>query len=177
MEKVMVRIEGVSPLLQHRFSGDGDLPPEAKLVAGKQDYKNEWEAALYQLDDGTIYQPAEHLENSMIKAAANFQIPGKGKKTYKDLVKSAIFIDPVCIPHKLQDFAVDMRAVRVNRGRVIRQRPRFDKWALEFSITCTEPQLPLKVIRQIIDYAGQYVGIGDYRPKFGRFVVTKWEEV
>jgi hypothetical protein len=32
-------------------------------------------------------------------------------------------------------------------------------------------------VKEILDYAGRFVGIGDYRPKYGRFQVTQWNKV
>src|SRR4030042_169122 len=171
METFQVTIEGLAPLLQHRFTGGGELPPDAKQKSGAQDYSGDAEKALYRMEDGTIYQPAEHIERAMPKAASNFQITGKGKKTYKDLVNSAILIDPVFIPHQISKYEIDIRAVRVQRARVVRQRPIFPKRKLCFQVIITESQLPGKVAKEILDYAGRYVGIGDYRPKFGRFQV------
>jgi len=144
-------------------------------VVGSRSYENEWEAALYRMEDGTIYQPADHIEQALVKASGNFQITGKGKKTYKDLVKSAVMIDPVFIPHEIQKFEIDIRAVRVQKARIVRQRPILHNWRLSFNITITEPQLPDNVLKDIMDFAGKYVGIGDYRPKFGRFHVVRWE--
>ena len=108
---------------------------------------------------------------------ANFQITGKSKKTYKDLVKASIIIDPIYIPHENPKFTVDIRAVRVQKARIVRQRPMFSRWALSFTLTITEPQLPGNVVKEIMDYAGRFVGIGDYRPKFGRFQITLWEKI
>jgi len=36
-------------------------------------------------------------------------------------------------------------------------------------------ELEPDVVRQSLDNAGLLVGIGDYRPKFGRFTVTAFE--
>jgi len=177
MEKFEVTIEGLVPLLQHRFSGGGELPPEAKHISGNIDYSSEAENALYRMEDGTIYQPADHIENCLVKAAGNFQISGKGKKTYKDLVKAAVLLSPVYIPHEIQDYQIDLRPVRVQKARIIRQRPIFSRWRLNFLLEITEPQLPGKVVKEILDYGGRYVGIGDFRPKFGRFHVTHWQAV
>jgi hypothetical protein len=177
VESYRVKIEGIAPLLQHRFAGGDELPPESIMVAGSRDFKEEWESSLYRMEDGTIYQPSDHLENSLVKAAGNFQITGKGKKTYKDLIKSAIVIDPLYIPHLIPKYEIDKRAVRIKTSRVVRQRPIFHKWALEFTLTIIEPQLPSNVVKEIMDYAGRFVGIGDYRPKFGRFHVVLWEKI
>jgi hypothetical protein len=44
-----------------------------------------------------------------------------------------------------------------------------------------DDQLPIEVIKQALDYAGTFVGIGDYRPgkggKFGKFIVTEFNEI
>jgi len=58
----------------------------------------------------------------------------------------------------------------------MRARPRFNKWALDFSIIVTHDALPKAVLKELLDHAGRYMGIGDYRPKFGTFIVTKFEE-
>ena len=52
-------------------------------------------------------------------------IGARGKKTYKDLFKSAIIVQTEAIPHNLQKWEVDKRAVLVQKCRVMRHRPRF----------------------------------------------------
>lgn len=173
--KINVTIRGITPLLQNRFPESEQVEDKTRKRAGTID--EDVEKKLYRLPDGTIYQPAEHILAAMVKASTNFLIVGKKKKSYKDLVKSAIIIEPECIPHKIQKWVIDKRSVvnPATRGRQIRSRPRFDEWELDFKIITYEKQLPFEVIKQILDYAGMYVGIGDFRPRFGRFVVTKFE--
>lgn len=141
--------------------------------------KDDPKTKLYTLPDGRIYQPAEHILRSMVKAAVNFKIGGRGRKTYKDIVLSSVFITPDAIPHKHQEWVEDKRSVviRATRGRIMRCRPKFNKWGLEFDLTTTEEQIDKQTLNQILSYAGQYVGIGDYRPRFGGFIVTRFEEV
>lgn len=170
-----VGVKGVAPLLQHRYA-DEKQDDSPKQVAGKRDYSKEAELALYKSPEGEIYQPSSHIEGAMLKAAANFQIGGRGKKTYKDLFKSAVIVAPFAIPHKNPKWEVDRRPVIVNRGRIMRERPMFTEWELEFDVQVMDEQIPNSVVNAILTFAGQYVGIGDYRPKFGRFIVTKFEE-
>jgi hypothetical protein len=70
---------------------------------------------------------------------------------------------------------IDRRAVVVQRARIMRERPRFDNWGLSFVIETLDEQLPVSAIKEILDYAGK-VGLGDYRPRFGRFIVTEFKE-
>jgi len=78
-------------------------------------------------------------------------------------------------------YEVDARPVVIQKARIVRYRPRFDKWELDFTLRLHDDQLPTEVIKEILDYAGLYVGIGDFRPgkggKFGKFMVTRFEEL
>lgn len=174
MYEVQVKIESVSPLLMNRFAEE-TAEEVIKRVTGKPVIP-EIAVSLYVLPDGTIYQPATHIEGAFIKAAANFKITGKGKKTYKDLAKSSIFVEPDAIVHEIQEYAIDKRPVvnPTTRGRVIRARPILNQWALKFRIKVLDDQFPREVVKSVLDYAGSSVGIGDYRPRFGRFMVTEF---
>lgn len=173
-----VKVEGIAPILQHRRPlPEEEGEPDATERSGRPDWAAEAETAFYKLEDGTICQPSDHVHAALLKAAVNFQIPGKGKKTYKDLVNSALVVEPDQLAHIHQDYTIDRRWVTVSRSKVLRHRPRLEKWALKFRLIVTDDQFPVKVVRQILDYAGRYVGIGDYRPKFGRFMVTEWREL
>lgn len=174
--QVSVKIEGVSPLLQHRFAQE-KAKKKSKRKSGNVDYSEEAEKAIYRDENGQVYQPASHIEGAMTKAAVNFQIEGKGKKTYKDLTKAAVIVEPAAIPHLQQKYEIDSRPVVIQRARIIRCRPRFDKWSLDFSLIVADDQMPLEVIQEILEYAGRYVGIGDFRPKFGRFRIVEFKKV
>lgn len=182
MRLIEVEIKGIAPLLHHKYTLKGEV--DAPKRSGKPDYSQEWLEALYWSDEIGVYQPASHIEGAMIKAAVNFQIPGRGKKTYKDIVKSAVFTRPDYIPfgmtgnpEKLQQegkFDLDCRAVIVNRGRVERIRPIFRDWGLKFQLEICDDQISDAALKDILDHAGKYCGIGDYRPRFGRFMTVEF---
>jgi hypothetical protein len=185
MEKISVKIQGISPLLQHRYRFADEIEESAKKRSGKKDYSLEWKSALYWDDLKGIVQPATHLEGAMIKAATSFIIPGRGKKTYKDLFRSAVFVSPDFIPHGLKGtpeklveqgkIVIDRRLVRVNNSGVERLRPMLKDWTLEFTIEIQDDQIAKDVVKQILEHAGRYIGIGDFRPKYGRFTITRFE--
>jgi len=172
---IAVTIEGISPLLQNRYYSADSPEVKSKRRTGVKDWKAEGELAAYRDKDGKLVQPAEHIESAMVKAATSFKIPGRGKKTYKELFKAAVFVRPFLIVHEIQEYEMDARRVVVQRNAVMRYRPRLDKWRLTFEIECLDEQLDHQVIRDVLDQAGKFVGIGDYRPKFGRFIVVHWE--
>lgn len=187
MYHIDVTIEGVPPgLLMHRFPEvtQAGLVNPVKLSGKKKETpEDEAEYAAYRLESndgeiGGLCQPAEHIYAGLVKASSDFQIQGKGKKTYRDIIKGLILIDPELIPHNQTEYRIDARPARIQRARIIRHRPHLPEWALSFRMTCLESDLlPVEVLNAILVKVGQAVGIGDYRPRFGRFVVTKFEPI
>jgi hypothetical protein len=181
VETYRVQIEGISPLLQHRYAAAEGPEPQSVMRRGKKDWRAEAEENLYRTPEGTVYQPAVHIESAIVKASVNYQIPGKRKKTYKDLCRTGLLIEPDAIPHVHQAWKIENnqlgRPVIVNRGRVMRYRPELMPWALDFTISIIDDELPPSVVLEILQDAGRRVGIGDYRPKFGRFQVVAWEKL
>lgn len=202
MYTIDVSVKGTAPLIQHRFPMP-DLETMSKggsKTSGAKDYTQEWIEYFYLDSKGQIYQPANHFEGAMVKAAVNFKITGKRGKTYKDLFKAAVYVQPDNIPHEGFFFEkngsgkngvytldnvstdaddplyLDMRPVVVQRARVVRIRPTFKPgWTLDFEIECLDEQLDSGLIQDVLTHAGKQVGIGDYRPRFGRFDVVKFE--
>ncbi|MFB3926404.1 MAG: hypothetical protein ACE14T_10160 [Syntrophales bacterium] len=160
-------------------------PTKTQKKTGAKDYSEEWKSALYWDDNLGIYEPASHIEGALIKAAVNFQITGKGKKTYKDLFKSSVFVTPDYIPHGLNGspekllssgkLSVDKRLVRVANSGVERMRPMLKSWSLEFVVEVHDSQISREVVKEVLDLAGQQYGIGDFRPRYGRFMVARFE--
>ena len=190
MYTVSVSIQGVSVLLQHRYplpllDGVGNPGDQS---TGAKDYTQEWREYFYAESNGQIYQPAVHVENALVKAAANFKIAGKRGRTYKDLFKAAIFITPDRIPHDGcfvpetldadadKQIYIDIRPVVIQRARVVRLRPAFKEgWKLDFEIQSIDDEIQPNLLQDVLILAGKMVGIGDYRPRFGRFNVVHFE--
>lgn len=172
MDKIKVTIKGTAPLLQNRFPDEEH--PENELKKKKKVYRDVEEADTRLYKEGNkIVQPARHFEACMIKSAGAFKF--EGKKTYKDAFKGGIFVNPVNIPHKHQKYAIDRQPVVINRSRIMRARPRFDKWELSFEIDVIDDRISPEVVKEVLEYAGLYVGIGDLRPRYGRFEVINFK--
>lgn len=67
----------------------------------------------------------------------------------------------------------DYRGVSVNRAKVMRARPVFPGWSLTFSVQYDPDTIDGDAIETALEKAGQLLGMGDYRPRFGRFVVKE----
>lgn len=72
---------------------------------------------------------------------------------------------------------VDRRPVRVEKARVFRCRPRFNEWQIDFSLLVDDSLMNPENVKAALDWGGHRKGIGDFRPRFGRFEVEQWEEV
>jgi hypothetical protein len=177
MYKVEVKIKGVVPLLQHRFPTEKAEKKSVRSTGDRsEEYAKEAVNALYKDERGMIYQPADHILGALAKAAGDFKITGRGRKTYRDMFKSSVVVTPDAIPHEKPTWEVDRRPVVIKGSRILRERPKFMDWSLSFNIEVLEDQLPDEVLKDVLEQAGK-VGIGDYRPRFGRFMVTKFERV
>lgn len=179
MQDYSVKIEGLSPLMHNRYPIDLIGKPKTTIKGKVFNPEVEVQKCLYRNTKGEIYQPSDHIEGALISVGAT--INKVGKKTYKDDMKTNIQVLPQEIPFpKGKDFTVDIRlcVIAATRGRIPVARPRWDKWEFDFTIRVfDETMLSSEVLKTLLETAGKTKGIGTYRPKFGRFEVTKFETI
>jgi hypothetical protein len=131
----------------------------------------EWEAGLYLNKAGRVVWPGTNLERMILDAAKKIKMG--------TLVKSALMIpDDIVMdadyPKDLDKMFESCRIaskVKVGMASIIRTRPIFDNWSLTFKVLFNEELLNPRDLQQILDIAGAQIGLGDWRPRFGRFVV------
>ena len=179
MESYRVAIVGRRPLLLHQIPQSLGERGRGERVSPEEEAK----AALYRDSSGAIVIPALNIKASIRDAARQFRVPGRGKVSYKDLIKSGIEVEPLMIPLKVpgggdpeNSWKVDTRPVVVQRSRILRSRPRFDEWELEFVVNIVDPLVAAQQLKEIIESAGKYVGLGDFRPEFGLFTLASFEK-
>lgn len=178
------RLIGVAPLILHNGQTRDPLNHFAKAlkkVSAKRNKtdadheemaKIEWYASLY-LSDGRVCMPGENLERLVLDAAKKLKL---GKQ-----VQAGVFCPGVAIieyhgPETVDELWEDPRfrfttAVRVNQSAVMRTRARFDRWSFEMEIRYDPQMIDLAQLHQIMTIAGESIGCGEWRPKFGRFEV------
>lgn len=194
MYTINILIKGTSALLQHAFGQTqlNVLREAAKKQTGVFDYSMEWLNTMYVTKDGYLYQPATHVEGAIQRAASAFKVKGKGGKTWQDAFKAYVYIRPDEIIHLREGepvrapgeellrkpteyLSVSMMRVKVQRAAVVRSRLQIAPgWELKFSVRVHDEQVRPEVIKAVLDEAGHAVGIGDYRPRFGRFTVEEF---
>jgi len=180
MKKYKVEITGITPLLQNKPAEYGfDVQWIEKKASNE--YEKEALQKLYIDVDGVIYQPSTHIERALIEAGKKIKMKGSGKANYSKPFGSMVSIEEFEIPHIKTKHEVFKTLVVIpsTKGRIMRYRPMFKEWALEFHIDA-EDEIPADVIKEALEICGKYVGIGDWRPekkgKFGKFQVVKFKE-
>ena len=185
MKTFAVTIEGISPLLHARHP----TPDEAEKIQKRSSRggkkvktvtdEEQYEMHSYVNKKGEFIQPGEMIEAALVKAGTNWKMDGK--KTYKDAFKAGMFVSPVEIVHEIQKFHPDGRWGKnpSTGGAIWVVRPRIDiGWRLSFTIHVSlDEKIHDSTLKDALEYAGMYVGIGAWRPKFGRFEVKKFEEI
>lgn len=184
-QELKFRITGVSPFLMHNGQLADPLNPHSRSIAevtGKRkktdaDHvemgRREFFGSLY-LTGGEPCIPAEMLEAALIKGAMK-EKRGPQAKAGVLVEKNAVLeYDGPRDPKALWD---DARfrfrvAVKVAQAKVMRTRPRFDGWAAEVGIKFLPALLNERELRSFLVTSGEQIGIGDWRPRFGRFVVS-----
>lgn len=67
--------------------------------------------------------------------------------------------------------------VRVQANRVMRTRPMFSAWSATIELHYLPSLLNRREVIEIMRLAGEQIGLGGWRPRFGRFAVTVEEEL
>lgn len=180
------RIEGVTPLLVHRFSdAEAIAATEATRRSKVGDLgtpREQAEQGLYIGTNGKPIIPQPNLFACIVDAGRFFKMGTSKVTTQKSsIIPACLMIDQLEIPIQHREpWIVDTRPVVIpsTGGRILRHRPKFEDWALDFGMSLDTSIMSEKLLREVVDAAGRMIGLCDYRPArkgpFGRFVVTSW---
>lgn len=184
---IEAKIEGVSPLLLNRFTEADALAvssgTSSAIRGSKPPPREQAQAKLYIDSNGKPVLPSPNVLAALVEAG-KFIKAGKSKLSTNrsSLVPAGITIPQIELPIAPQKWECDSRAVVVpaTGGRIMAHRPRFDEWAVKFTLDVDDSMFSEGVVRELVDLAGKRVGIGDFRPSrrgpFGRFKVTAWKK-
>lgn len=195
------KIKGVVPTLFHSGRTANPLDPFAKEIKRftskrkktDEDHKIvadlEWLAAFYHTEPGEFdvskgkleftgfgrpVWPGENIERMLISAAK--------KNRLGETFKSAVMVDgdfpltfpgPKTIEGLFGDARFrDTRGCSVGTSTVMRTRPIFREWELEFTVSYLPELIDVHAVDDAVGIAGLQIGLSDYRPKYGRFMAV-----
>lgn len=183
--KVRITLRGTAPLLLHNIRLADPLNPYAramKQISSKRlktedDYLElghaEFVGGMYHDPELGPYLPGQNIERSI-------QDGGKITRS-KPKVQRGLFITDDIVP-LLYDGPREVEAlwkdenyrsvlsVKVAQARVMRTRPLFREWSLEAEAMLDPSLLDISELRTIANTAGSMTGLGDYRPRYGRYI-------
>lgn len=184
---IKLTIEGITPLIMHNAQLSDPLNKftiALKEVTSKriktvddlrEMQRREWAGGLYFDPKIGPYIPGQNIERSLLDAARMNKL---GKS-----IERGVFVttneNAIQYPgsRDIADMIDDenfrlVSSVKVGQQRVMRCRPFFKTWALTAEMYVDETQLDLPSLKGIVEKAGRFIGLGDWRPRYGRFIAS-----
>lgn len=175
---VSFELTGSSDLLFHRWNCES-VDAKAKAAKNSKAKKtDDVESYVWRNDAGDLCIPGEYIRQSILLAAKYRQDPRSPRKSAMDLFKAGIVsLTPLASLGKSDWDYLDTRRVTVQRAGINRTRPAMKAgWVSEFVIQVLTPEyISPDFLHDVLSMSGRLVGVGDFRPTFGRFMVTHYE--
>ena len=175
-----VEITGSADLLFHRWNNEAVAEKAAARKGSAAKKTDNVESYVYRDEAGQICLPGEYLRGSIVHAAKFRQDPRSPRKSAMDLFKAGVIsLTPLASLGVDEWDYEDKRRVVVQRSGVTRVRPAMRAgWKAEFLFMINLPEyIDEPFLREVLAMAGRLVGVGDFRPTYGRFDVTKFARV
>jgi hypothetical protein len=177
---IEARIEGTSAMLFHRWSVEA-VEEKANAAKGSKSKKTDnVESYIYRDAKGDVAIPSEYFRQAIIHAAKFKQDPRSPRKSAMDLYKAGIAtIGELCSLGVKEPDYMDRRRVVIQRNGITRTRPAMlAGWKCSVSLQVLLPEyINPAMMNETLQYSGRIVGVGDFRPSFGRFMVTAFDVI
>jgi hypothetical protein len=177
------RIEGVTPLIVHRFGEKAmrlvqrSQSGEARQKKEPRDPESDFQEALYKLPDGSYGFPSIGVKKAMVLAGQRFA-EERGTELYGAITIPGEFltIESPAPPRRRED-----RVVLQGKTLDIAYRPEFWPWAMVVPLVFYENMISPDRVINLLRVAGTCVGIGNWRMDrkgvFGSWDVGHVEQV
>lgn len=189
-----ISMTGTQPLLMHNAQLSDPLNRYAKALAEitskrkktdedhREMARREWAGGVYFEPVGYIHIPGANIERMLLDAA---RLSRDGKSVERGLFVTdqhcrVEFDGPQELTKLIDDENYRFRAsIKVGQQRVMRTRPMFRQWSLVAEGVFDEEQITPDRLPLFAERGGRLVGLGDWRPRYGRFTaeVEMWEQV
>lgn len=173
-----IEVVGAASFLFHAWNNEA-VEAKAKAAKGSKVKKeDDLESYVYRAADGTLAVPGRHFRMSIINAARFQQDPRSTRKSAMDLFKAGIAVlDEYCSLGTDKWDYVDRQRVMIQRSGVTRARPAMTTgWRCSASLQVLLPEyISPQLLNETVQAAGRLMGVGDFRPSYGRFNVVSFK--
>lgn len=175
---VRVALVGIADCLFHRWNVEA-VEAKGKASKGSKAKKtDDLESYVYRNDAGELCVPGEYVRQSIIHSAKFRQDPRSPRKSAMDLFKAGVIsLTPLAsFGVKAWDYEHRCR-VTVQRNGITRCRPALKSgWQIEVDLLVNLPEyIAPDALHETLTNAGRLIGIGDFRPTYGRFALQRFE--
>ena len=182
--QIVIKFTGSAPLVLHSDRTANPIDPAAKAIKKlsskrvKTDADHEeiarieHAAGIYFDPDIGPYVPGANFFRCLTDAA---RITKAGKKIERGLlivsnVNPLAYPGPRTLDGLWEDESYRLvAAVKIGKAKTMRCRPIFREWRTECQAMLDRSILGLDELGAIVEQAGSMVGLGDWRPLYGRF--------
>jgi hypothetical protein len=175
---VKCEIEGTAPLLFHAWNVEAVKEKAGAAKGSKGKKEDNVESYVYRNDANEICLPGEYFRQSIIHAAKYVQDPRSPRKSAMDLFKAGLLVltEFASLGKESWDY-LDQRRVVIQRNGVNRTRPAMHKgWRAGFELQVILPEyITREILGAAVSNAGRLVGVGDFRPTYGRFQIVEFK--
>lgn len=175
---VEVTIQGTADFLYHKWNVEAVAEKAAAKKGSVAKKSDDLESYVYRNEKGELAIPGEYLRGSLVGAAKFRQDPRSPRKSAADLVKAAIVsLTPLASTGQKHWDYEDKRRVVIQRNAITRTRPALKAgWRVTIHLMVNLPEyISPSFLNDLIAAAGKLIGVGDFRPSYGRFQVVKFE--
>ncbi len=171
------QLQGSSDFLFHRWNCESiDAKSKAaKNSAAKK--SDDIESYVWRNDAGELCVPGEYVRQSVIHAAKYKQDPRSPRKSAMDLFKAGVVsLTQLASLGKAEWDYLDTRRVTIQRQGINRTRPAMKEgWKASFEFQILTPEyIDQGLLYDVLSMAGRLVGVGDFRPTYGRFNIVNF---
>lgn len=183
--RVSVTIRGIAHILFHAWNVES-IETKAGLAKGSKGKKvDDVESYVYRVPKGgkgagNIAIPGAYFAAALRDTSKFFQDPRSPRAGFGKLLQASLVVNTEYADTGKKTWDVlDKRRVQVQRNGLTRHRPCLLKgWEATFELEVVLPEyLPKDKLLEIITMCGRVNGLADFRPTYGRFQVTNFEEI
>lgn len=175
--QIMVEIQGTADILFHRWNEESVDAKASAAKNSKAKKTDDTESYMWRNEKNLICIPGEYLRQSIIHAAKFRQDPRSPRKSAMDLFKAGVvsLTNLASLGKSAPDY-YDKRRVTIQRNGINRVRPAMRAgWVATFDLSVLLPEyISPDLLREVIVDAGRLIGVGDFRPTFGRFSIGQF---